>query len=132
MTEIKTHTILLGSDAFLPAKNGLLNTAPGELLRIDGKLYKVEEELTKTKEAGGTKYTMQSVRVTPVSKIQARNIQWDAPDDVIESLPEQIDIPLETIIECDGDSMQDYIDEISDYITGQSGFCHNGFTLDCE
>lgn len=130
MTEIKTHTILLGGNALLPAKNGLLDIAPGGLLKIDGKLYKVEKELTETKESGGARYAMQSVHVTPVSKIQARDIQWDAPDDVAESLPEKIDVPLETIIECDG--MPDYIDEISDYITDQSGFCHNGFTLDCE
>ena len=132
MAEIKTHTILLGGDALLPAKNGLLDIAPGGLLKIDGKLYKVEKELTETKESDGARYAMQSVHVTPVSRIQACNIQWDAPDDVAESLPEQIDIPLETIIECDGDGMPDYIDKISDYITGQSGFCHNGFALDCE
>lgn len=132
MAEIKTHTILLGGDVLLPAKNGLLDIAPGGLLKIDGKLYKVEKELTETKESDGARYAMQSVHVTPVSRIQARNIQWDAPEDVAESLPEQIDVPLETVIECDGDGMPDYIDEISDYITGQSGFCHNGFALDCE
>lgn len=132
MAKIKTHTILLGGDALLPAKNGLLDIAPGGLLKIDGKLYKVEKELTETKESDGARYAMQSVHVTPVSRIQARNIQWDAPEDVAESLPEQIDVPLETVIECDGDGMPDYIDEISDYITGQSGFCHNGFALDCE
>lgn len=132
MAEIKTHTILLGDDALLPAKNGLLDIAPGGLLKIDGKLYKVEKELTETKESDGARYAMQSVHVTPVSRIQARNIQWDAPEDVAESLPEQIDVPLETVIECDGDGMPDYIDEISDYITDQSGFCHNGFALDCE
>ena len=52
---------------------------------------------------------------------KATHIQWDVdePEDM-ESLPTEIDIP---------DGMTD-IEEISDYITDQTGFCHNGFIVE--
>lgn len=52
---------------------------------------------------------------------KATHIQWDddEPDDM-ESLPTEIEIP---------DGMTD-IEEISDYITDQTGFCHNGFIVE--
>lgn len=52
---------------------------------------------------------------------KAVNIQWDIDDpEDLELLPTKIDIP---------DEMTD-IEEISDYITEQTGFCHKGFTVE--
>jgi len=52
---------------------------------------------------------------------KAVNIQWDVDDpEDLELLPTEIDIP---------DEMTD-IEEISDYITEQTGFCHKGFTME--
>ena len=54
--------------------------------------------------------------------MRAINIQWDVDDeDDYELLPSYIDIP---------DGMGD--DEISDYISYVTGFCHNGFELTGE
>ena len=52
--------------------------------------------------------------------MKAINIIWDVdnPKD-LELLPTEIDIP---------DEMNDE-DEISDYITDETGFCHKGFEL---
>lgn len=48
---------------------------------------------------------------------KATHIQWDVDDlEDLELLPTEIDIP---------DDMTD-MEEISDYITDQTGFCHNG------
>lgn len=55
-------------------------------------------------------------------KMVATNIIWDVdPDetDVLEQLPKEIELP---------DNMADP-DEISDYITELTGFCHRGFSL---
>lgn len=53
--------------------------------------------------------------------MKATNIQWnvDDPKD-LELLPKEIDIP---------DGIDDE-DEISDYITDETGFCHKGFELE--
>lgn len=52
---------------------------------------------------------------------KATHIQWDVdePEDM-ESLPTEIDIL---------NGMTD-IEEISDYITDQTGFCHNGYIVE--
>ena len=52
-------------------------------------------------------------------KSNAYPVDVDEPEDM-ESLPTEIDIP---------DGMTD-IEEISDYITDQTGFCHNGFIVE--
>lgn len=52
--------------------------------------------------------------------MKATNIQWDADKETIESLPSEIDIP---------DGMDD-VNDIGDYISDQTGFCHTGFTLE--
>lgn len=53
-------------------------------------------------------------------KIKAINIEWDVdyPED-LENLPQEIEIP--NGIEDD--------DEISDYISDYTGFCHKGFEI---
>ncbi len=53
--------------------------------------------------------------------MKATNIQWDVDDPKdLELLPTEIDIP---------DGMDDE-DEISDYISDVTGFCHKGFELE--
>ncbi len=56
--------------------------------------------------------------------MKAYNIHWetDGDLDVFLSLPNEIDIP---------DGMVDE-DEISDYISNQTGWCHSGYELDME
>lgn len=52
----------------------------------------------------------------------AENIDWDVDEDDLEALdylPDEIEIPS---------GIRD-VDEISDYISEVTGFCHNGFTL---
>lgn len=55
---------------------------------------------------------------------KATNILWDTDgdDEVLESLPTEIPIP---------DGMTDE-DEISDYISNETGFCHAGFVIEDE
>ena len=55
--------------------------------------------------------------------MKAVNIEWDVdnPED-LETLPKEIEIPAELV---DYESE----DEISDYITELTGFCHWGFDL---
>lgn len=53
--------------------------------------------------------------------MKATNIQWDVDDPKdLELLPTEIDIP---------DGIDDE-DEISDYISDVTGFCHKGFELE--
>lgn len=55
-----------------------------------------------------------------MSRLVAINIQWDVDDNEdLECLPQRIEIPR---------GMDDE-DEISDYITSRTGFCHFGFSL---
>lgn len=58
--------------------------------------------------------------------MKAYNIEWDISDFEDEqkeiSLPKEIDIPP---------GMTD-IDEISDYISDVTGFCHEGFMLESD
>lgn len=62
--------------------------------------------------------------------MKAINIEWDVTDgaedmtqeeinEILESLPTEIDIP---------EGMTDE-DEISDYLSDETGFCHLGFEL---
>lgn len=51
--------------------------------------------------------------------MKAINIDWDVDDETDIILPNEIKIP---------DGMTDE-DEISDYITNKTGFCHLGFEL---
>ena len=53
--------------------------------------------------------------------MKAINIDWDieSGDNDIESLPSEIEIPIEMTDE----------DEISDYLSYVTGFCHYGFEL---
>ena len=63
--------------------------------------------------------------------MKAVNIKWDVTDgaedmtqeeinEILETLPKEIEIPNEII---------DDDDDISDYISDMTGFCHYGFEL---
>lgn len=60
--------------------------------------------------------------------MKAINIQWDTDGDkeILEDLPTEIQIPDELIKDIDKD---DYNDEIGDYLSDITGFCHYGFEL---
>jgi hypothetical protein len=54
-------------------------------------------------------------------KMKATNIEWDVDyEEDLEDLPTEIEIP---------ENMEDE-DEISDYISDVTGFCHYGFVLE--
>lgn len=53
------------------------------------------------------------------SKLIATNIIWDVDDNDNIKLPEIMEIP---------EDMEDE-DEISDYLSNETGYCHKGFTL---
>lgn len=55
-----------------------------------------------------------------MSRLVAINIQWDVDNEEdLNSLPQRVILPEEM--------MDD--DEISDYLTDLTGFCHRGFSL---
>ena len=54
-----------------------------------------------------------------MSKLMATNIKWDMDDDDNTELPETMEIP---------EDIEDE-DEISDYLSEQTGYCHKGFDL---
>lgn len=55
-----------------------------------------------------------------MSKLVAINIQWDVDDEEdLKLLPQRVEIPEEMTDE----------DEISDYLSDLTGFCHCGFSL---
>lgn len=58
-------------------------------------------------------------------KKYATNIQWDTDDEDI-SLPKSICIDSVVSI---FDGTDEQLDEISDYITEKTGFCHFGFDV---
>lgn len=60
--------------------------------------------------------------------MKATNIQWDTDGDeeLLKILPTEIQIPDELAKNADEDGCDD---EISDYISDVTGFCHYGFEL---
>lgn len=60
--------------------------------------------------------------------MKATNIKWDTDGDeeLLKELPSEIQIPNEVAENADRD---DYEDDISDYISNVTGFCHYGFEL---
>lgn len=61
--------------------------------------------------------------------MKAVNIKWDTDGDLelLQKLPKEIEIP-ECLIDEDTDK-DEYEEEISDYISDVTGFCHYGFEL---
>ena len=54
--------------------------------------------------------------------VKATKIVWDAPNSVKKELPKAFEIPEEII--------EQMMEVVSDYITDEVGFCHNGFKLE--
>ena len=64
------------------------------------------------------------------AKFKATRIKWDVDKEDVEegfSLPKEIDVPEEIVEE----AMEKMVLEMSDYISDETGFCHNGFALKC-
>lgn len=61
--------------------------------------------------------------------MKAINIKWDTDGDLelLQKLPKEIEIP-EYLIDEDTD-VDDYEEDISNYISDTTGFCHCGFDL---
>lgn len=59
--------------------------------------------------------------------MKAINIEWDVSEDDLLDCNENIILPTE--IEIPDCLAEADIEEISDYITEETGFCHNGFDL---
>lgn len=58
--------------------------------------------------------------------MKAINIKWDTDGDMdlLNELPTEIEIPED---KTDEDEIDE--EEISDYLSDETGFCHNGFEL---
>ncbi len=61
--------------------------------------------------------------------MKAINIKWNTDGDLelLQELPKEIEIP-EYLIDEDID-IDDYEEDISDYLSDTTGFCHCGFDL---
>ena len=61
------------------------------------------------------------------TKMKAVNIKWDTDGDieVFENLPTEVEIPDYLIT----DDEDDLLDEVSDWLSDEYGFCHDGFEL---
>ena len=63
--------------------------------------------------------------------MKAVNIKWDTDGDMelLEELPTEVEIP-DNLIDDDEDFDEDYYySDISDWLSDEYGFCHNGFDL---
>lgn len=61
---------------------------------------------------------------------KAVNIKWDTDGDteVLDDLPKEMELPDKLQKLCDID-MEDAMEEISDWLSDETGFCHYGFEL---
>lgn len=61
--------------------------------------------------------------------MKAINIKWDTDGDkeLFNSLPKEIEIP--DYLADEVEDVDDYCEEIEDYVSNQTGFCHFGFDL---
>lgn len=62
--------------------------------------------------------------------IKATNIEWDVDDnpDALDWLPTEIEIPK--YLEADSASYDEFIENVSDFLSDQTGYCHKGFVLE--
>lgn len=54
--------------------------------------------------------------------MKATHIEWDTDNDELTDLPTEIEIPADMTDE----------DEISDYLSDLTGYCHKGFLIEGE
>lgn len=61
--------------------------------------------------------------------LKAVNIKWDTDDDmdVLNDLPTELILP--EWLEEEFDSDDPYLEEISDWLSDETGFCHFGFDV---
>lgn len=61
---------------------------------------------------------------------KAVNIKWDTDGDteILDGLPKEMELPDKLQKLCDID-MEDAMEEISDWLSDETGFCHYGFEL---
>ena len=59
--------------------------------------------------------------------MKAVNIKWDTDGDMelLEELPTEVEIPDYLIT----DDEDDLLDEVSDWLSDEYGFCHDGFEI---
>lgn len=67
-------------------------------------------------------------------KLYATDIKWDIEDEEIEQRAIEgnsttMEIPLDLWTHL---STDDYSEEISEYISNESGYCHDGFVIECN
>lgn len=74
--------------------------------------------------------SVENLKDTPC--IRVFDIKWDTRDDdyeddldTLQMLPDEIMIPFEKTIGMD-------MDDIADYISNETGFCHDGFDIECN
>lgn len=94
----------------------IFNSKPSRLFTINDKNFDLES----------VKY----LKDTPC--IRVFDIKWDITDDdyeddldTLQMLPDEIIIPFEKTIGMD-------MDDIADYISNETGFCHDGFDIECN
>lgn len=72
--------------------------------------------------------------------MKAINIKWDITDEaeemtqkeqnkILASLPKEVDLSTEFSVE-DYDDEEEMLDDISDWLSDNYGYCHNGFELE--
>ena len=63
-------------------------------------------------------------------RILVTDIQWDAPEDIAADLPQSFEIDITPGKEYLLEDVNGCAEEISDYITDQTGWCHTGFATE--
>lgn len=65
------------------------------------------------------------------AEVQVTGIEWDT-DGAEVDLPTEMDIQFSELNISDDVSYDELVDEISDYLSSNTGYCHNGFSLNNE
>lgn len=68
--------------------------------------------------------------MTNIKRIITTNIKWDAPKSV--KLPKEITIDINEDNEYLLDDIDDYADELCDYLSDEYEYCIKGFNVKCE
>ena len=68
--------------------------------------------------------------MTNIKKVIATNIKWDAPKSV--KLPKKVVIDINEENEYLLEDIDDYADELCDYLSNKYEYCIKGFNVECE
>ena len=68
------------------------------------------------------------------TEVQVTDIEWDTDGEEVDPLilPTEMDIPFSELYISDDVSYDELVDEISDYLSNSTGYCHNGFSINNE